>query len=175
MIGAAALGTLLVAGAAFAVAATRTKAEEALTSLTASLTSQPAAAQAARTQVAKAQDALERGAKARRAGDAAHADLLDELGLEWAVTAVDVARTAALEERAAQTEAETAELEARTKRALTLIEQTMARRGKAMQQLQALGVELAPGELETAPAASAAEAAPGKSTGKDSGKSEVQK
>lgn len=131
--------TFAVAGGA-AVAGSRTKAEEALSSVKA----EPSAAAVARLQVAKAEDALDRARAARQAGDATHADLLDDLALEWAVTAVDLARAAELEARAAEVEKETAELEARAKRALTLIEQTLARRGKAAEKLQALGVEPEP-------------------------------
>lgn len=138
-LGAATL-TLLAAGAAAAVASTRSKAEEALHAVSGN----PKAAQVARVQVAKARDALDRGGKARQAGDAPHADLLDELALEWAGAAVDLARAAELESRAAKIEKEAAEVEARAKRALSLIEQTVARRGKAVERLRELGVE--PGE-----------------------------
>lgn len=133
--------TLLAAGATAAVVSSaRSKAEEALATVTAS----PEAAQVARVQIAKAKDALERGDQARLAGDTAHAALLDELAFEWAGTAVDLARAAELEARAAEVEKQAAELEARAKRALTLIEQTVARRGKALRRLQELGVEPEP-------------------------------
>jgi hypothetical protein len=95
----------------------------------------------AREPIAKAQKALDRGADARKAGDTAHAAQLDALALEWAETGVDMARTAELENRASLIEKETAELEARAKRALSLIEQTVARRGRAREQLRELGVD----------------------------------
>lgn len=133
--------TLLAAGAAAAVvSSTRSNAEDALAAVTAN----PDAARVARVQVAKAKDALERGNQARLAGDTAHAALFDDLAFEWAGTAKALARAAELEARAAEVEKQAAELEARAKRALTLIEQTVARRGKALRRLQELGVEPEP-------------------------------
>lgn len=133
--------TLLAAGAAAAVvSSTRSKAEEALTAVAAN----PEAARVARVQIAKAKDALERGNQARLAGDTANAGLFDELAFEWAGTAKDLARAAELEAHAAEVEKQAAELEARGKRALTLIEQTVARRGKALRRLQELGVDPEP-------------------------------
>lgn len=129
---------LSLAAVAFAAGeASRDKAERAL----ASVKGDPKAAEVAKQPVAKAEKALERAADARKSGDTAHAAQLDALALEWAETSVDLARTAALESRAELAEKETAELEARAKRALSLIEQTVARRGRAREKLRELGVD----------------------------------
>ncbi len=152
MVGACA-GVLLAGGAA-AAAAQREKAEQALASLKAT----PEAAAVAKEPMAKAQKALDRGNDARKTGDTLHADQLDALALEWAGTSVDLARTAKLEADAEKLEAETADLEARAKRALSLIEQTVARRGRAREKLQELGVDVArTPEANTQPAPKAPE------------------
>jgi hypothetical protein len=132
------LGALLFAAVTAAAGeASRDKATRAL----ASVKSDEKAAAVASEPIAKAQKALDRGADARKSGDATHAAQLDALALEWAETSVDLARTAELERQASLAEKETAELEARAKRALSLIEQTVARRGRAREKLRELGVE----------------------------------
>ncbi len=127
----------LAAVAAAAGEAQRDKAAQAV----ASVKADEKAAAVAREPIAKAEKALERGADARKTGDTVHADQLDALALEWAETGVDMARTGELENRASLIEKETAELEARAKRALSLIEQTVARRGRARERLRELGVD----------------------------------
>lgn len=78
-----------------------------------------------------AKGALERAADARATGDKQHAQLLDALALEWADSAGDLTRTAALEQKAADVEAKAAELDAKSVRALAIIEEALARRGRA--------------------------------------------
>jgi len=78
-----------------------------------------------------AKSALERAADARATGDKQHAKLLDELALEWAEGAGDLTRSAALEQKAAELEAKSAELDAKAIRALAIIEEAVARRGRA--------------------------------------------
>lgn len=78
-----------------------------------------------------AKGALARAADARATGDKQHASLLDELALEWAESAGDLTRTAALEQKSAEVEAKAAELDAKAVRALAIIEEAIARRGRA--------------------------------------------
>jgi len=78
-----------------------------------------------------ARDALDRAADARATGDKQHAKLLDDLALEWAESAGDLTRTAALEQKSADLEAKAAELDAKAVRALAIIEEALARRGRA--------------------------------------------
>jgi len=78
-----------------------------------------------------AKGALERAADARATGDKQHAKLLDDLALEWAESAGDLTRSAALEQKSAELEAKAAELDAKSVRALAIIEEAVARRGRA--------------------------------------------
>ena len=94
-----------------------------------------------------AKSALERAADARATGDKQHAKLLDDLALEWAEGAGDLTRSAALEQKSAELEAKAAELDAKGVRALAIIEEAVARRGRA---------ELELNEQETAAPAPAA-------------------
>lgn len=74
----------------------------------------------------------------------------------WLQVAATLERAATLEKQAAQLESETTELEARSRRAATLVEQTEARRARAWARLKELG--LAP--QEGAPPSAAQESAP---------------
>lgn len=78
-----------------------------------------------------AKGALERAADARATGDKQHAKLLDALALEWAESASDLTRSATLEQKSAELEAKAAELDAKAVRALAIIEEAVARRGRA--------------------------------------------
>lgn len=85
--------------------------------------------------LAQARQALERASDARKAGDADHARLLDELALEWAQTAGDLVHTSKLEQESAKLEKEASEVEAKAVRALAIIEEAVARRGRVQQEL----------------------------------------
>jgi colicin import membrane protein len=86
----------------------------------------------------KAEDALHRADQARRSGDSPHAALLDGLGREWAETAQTLLLAQQAEQKAADLEGRTAELDAKTTRARALLEETVARRGRARSSLDAL-------------------------------------
>jgi hypothetical protein len=85
--------------------------------------------------VLEARRALERARGARAAGDPVHADLLDGLAREWAETARDVVRAAAVEQEASALESTVAELSTRAQRARALLEEDVARRGRAEAEL----------------------------------------
>lgn len=81
--------------------------------------------------VAKAKAAQQRAQSARGAGDLQHATQLDALALTWAKVAEDLVRTAQSEKKLAETQKAVAELEQKAVRTQALIEQTIARRGRA--------------------------------------------
>ena len=81
--------------------------------------------------VAKAKAAQQRAQSARGAGDLLHATELDTLALTWAKVADDLLRTAESEKKLAETQKAVAELEQKAVRTQALIEQTIARRGRA--------------------------------------------
>jgi hypothetical protein len=83
----------------------------------------------------KAEDALRRADQARRSGDSPHAALLDGLGREWAETAQTLLLAQQAERRAVDLERQTAELDSKTTRARALLEETVARRGRAQASL----------------------------------------
>jgi len=86
--------------------------------------------------VAKAKAAQQRAQSARGAGDLQHATELDSLALTWARVAEDLARTAESEKRLAEVQKAVADLEQKALRTQALIEQTIARRGRAEQNLK---------------------------------------
>ena len=81
--------------------------------------------------VAKAKAAQERARSARGAGDLKHATELDALALTWAKVADDLVRTAESEKKLSDVQKAVADLEQKAVRTQALIEQTIARRGRA--------------------------------------------
>lgn len=98
-----------------------------------------------------ARDALQRSADARASGDKQHAQLLDELALEWAQSAGDLTRAAALEQKSAELEAKAVELDAKAVRALAIIEEALARRGRAELELKEQESATKPATVEPRP------------------------
>jgi hypothetical protein len=88
--------------------------------------------------VAKAKAAQQRAQSARGAGDLQHATELDTLTLTWAQVADDLVRTAESEKKLADVQKAVADLEQKAVRTQALIEQTIARRGRAEQNLKTL-------------------------------------
>jgi hypothetical protein len=88
--------------------------------------------------VAKAKAAQQRAQNARGAGDLQHATELDALALTWAKVADDLVRTAESEKKLADVQKAVADLEQKAVRTQALIEQTIARRGRAEQNLKTL-------------------------------------
>lgn len=101
---------------------------------------------------ARARKALERAYNARSAGDAAHARMLDGLALEWAGTARDLLKAAAVEQTATAATEKSRESAQQVERARALLEETQARRGRAE-------AELARAEADAREAAQAAQKA----------------
>jgi hypothetical protein len=83
-----------------------------------------------------AQESLERAHGARAAGDAAHANMLEGLALEWAESARDLLHAASAEQAAASAADKAREAAVRAERARALLEETQARRGRADAELE---------------------------------------
>jgi chromosome segregation ATPase len=118
--------------------------------------------------LAKAKAAQQRAQSARGAGDLHHATELDALALTWAQVADDLLRTASAEKKLSDLQKQVADLEQKAVRTQALIEQTIARRGRAEQNLN--NAEVAK------PAAKAAASKPAAaSASKDSAPSKASK
>jgi len=109
-----------------------------------------------RAPVDEAKHALERAAGARKAGDVHHAELLEGLGREWAETARDLVRAVSVEADAGALENAAAEAGVGSERARALLEEAIARRGRAEAELEKLSADA--GLFPTKPASSAAPA-----------------
>ena len=107
--------------------------------------------------VAKTKAAQQRAQNARGSGDLQHATELDALALTWAQVADDLVRTAEAEKKLADLQKTVTDLEQKAVRTQALIEQTIARKGRAEQNL-AHEPEL--GGTKKAPAPSKPEAKP---------------
>ncbi|MEO6602999.1 MAG: hypothetical protein ABIQ16_24150, partial [Polyangiaceae bacterium] len=88
--------------------------------------------------VAKAKAAQQRALSARGAGDLQHGTELDALALSWAQVADDLRKAAAAEKQLADVQKGVSDLELKAVRTQALIEQTIARRGRAEQNLKSL-------------------------------------
>jgi hypothetical protein len=142
-----------LAGAAFAdPVSDKAVAEQILGSLAAPSDSSMQAA--LKAPIDEAKRALERAASARRSGDAHHAELLEGLGREWAETARDLARAIAVESDAGALETAAAEAGVASERSRALLEEAMARRGRAEAELEKLSADA--GLFPTRPASSSA-------------------
>jgi len=145
-----AVGLFLTAAVGYAASGSsaNTEAKQALAAIDTdlkSLVSEP---------VGKAETALKRAADARAAGDEKHALLLDDLALELAGTAADLIRSAELEKKASTEEQAASETEANAVRAVAIIEEAVARKGRAQDQLdqqKAAGVTEPPSAGEPKP------------------------
>ena len=105
--------------------------------------------------VAEARRALERAAGARRSGDARHAEQLEGLAREWAETAKDVVRAAAVEADAGALDLAARDARVKSERARTLLEESIARRGRAEAELAKLTADAGLFPTQPPPATSA--------------------
>ncbi len=88
--------------------------------------------------IAKAKDALKRSDNARGAGDTKHGDMLDAVGHQWAEVAHDVTRAVAIEAELEKVNAAVTDAETKVVRGRALLEETVARKGRAKSQLEQL-------------------------------------
>jgi hypothetical protein len=86
----------------------------------------------------EARKALERANGARSAGDAVHAEQLEALACEWAMVARDMVRTALVEGDAGALQLALGDATVQAERARALLEEAIARRGRAMAELSKL-------------------------------------
>jgi hypothetical protein len=115
----------------------------------------PAPEAIARNPLDEARRALERAAGARRSGDVRHAELLEGLAREWAEIARDVVRAASVEADAGALEVAAADAGLRAERARALLEESIARRGRAGAELDKLTADAGLFPTKPAPAGSA--------------------
>jgi hypothetical protein len=90
--------------------------------------------------ISKAKAAQQRAQNARGSGDLQHATELDALALTWAQVADDLVRAATAEKQLADLQKTVTDLEQKAIRTQALIEQTIARKGRAEQNLANEGV-----------------------------------
>jgi len=89
----------------------------------------------------RGRNALTRAERARAAGQHARAQLLEALALQLAQAGTDLVRAVTAERSLRKVERRTSDVERRAMRAQALLEQTVARRGRAAEQLQAVEKE----------------------------------
>ena len=101
-----------------------------------------------------AQEALTRADSAAAAEEATvrgTAEALTQVALEWALLRKELAELDALENESVQAQRQLQELDAQLKREQAYLEETEARRGRALAELQDLGIAPAPTAGEQAP------------------------
>jgi hypothetical protein len=96
----------------------------------------PEARRIAQDPLAKAKAAQQRAQNAHGAGDLQHATELDTLALTWAEVAGDLARATESEKKLEDLQNAVSALEQKAVRTQALLEQTIARRGRAEQNLK---------------------------------------
>ncbi|HEY3593617.1 MAG TPA: hypothetical protein VGL13_07080, partial [Polyangiaceae bacterium] len=95
---------------------------------------------------------LERATGARLAGDVRQGELLEGLAREWAETARDLVRAAKTESEAAEVQTRAAQAAVRAERQRALLEEAIARRGRAEVELERITGD---GGAKAVPSASA--------------------
>ena len=96
--------------------------------------------------VARARRALRRAEDVRAAGDQHHGLMLEALALEWAEAAEALTRAAEIERQAVLMERKLSRAETKAIRAKALVEETLARRGRAQKKLEQLERGSTPGK-----------------------------
>jgi hypothetical protein len=130
-----ALVVLMVSGIAFGARGDdRTRAEAAI----ARVKQDSAHARLAHEPLSQAERALRRADDARAANDTTHPQELEALAREWAETSVDLVRAAEAEKKLSEVQKEIADVETKTTRARALLEESIARRGRAQAKLDEL-------------------------------------
>ncbi len=98
----------------------------------------PAHARLANEPIRQAEHALRRADETRAAGDKVHPPELEAMAREWAEAGVDLVRAAEAEKKLSDVQHEVADIETKTTRARALLEETIARRGRAQANLDEL-------------------------------------
>ncbi|MBK7581732.1 MAG: DUF4398 domain-containing protein [Myxococcales bacterium] len=113
--------------------------EQALAAL-GTLEGNPAHARLAHEPITSAKRALTRADEARASGDMKHAPELEALAREHAETASDLVRAAEAEKKRGDAQKQLSDAETQLSRAKALLEETLARRGRAQAKLEGLEV-----------------------------------
>jgi colicin import membrane protein len=146
-LGTAGAALILAVGAALAPMAIgqplsdKAAAQQILTEMAHPLASSSAEPALTRAPIEEAKRALDRAAGARRSGDVRHAEMLEGLAREWAETARDVVRAVAVEADAGALEMAAADAGIRAERSRALLEEAIARRGRAEAELEKLSTD----------------------------------
>lgn len=98
----------------------------------------PAHARLAHEPLTQAERALRRADEARAASDPTHPPQLETLAREWAEAGVDLVRAAEAEKKLNDVQKQIADVETKTTRARALLEESIARRGRAQAKLDEL-------------------------------------
>jgi hypothetical protein len=98
----------------------------------------PAHARLAHEPMTQAERALRRADEARAASDTKHPPQLESLAREWAEAGVDLVRAAEAEKKLNDVQKQIADVETKTTRARALLEESIARRGRAQAKLDEL-------------------------------------
>jgi hypothetical protein len=106
----------------------------------ASTSSKPASSQVGARAEAEAKKAKRRSDEAAQAGKPLIAERLTSLAATWSKVAAHERRAAELEAEAKETEKKVLELRANAKKAVSLLDQTEARRSRALARLMELGL-----------------------------------
>lgn len=101
--------------------------------------------------VAKAKKALDRATSARGGGDVRGGEMLEGLAREWAETARDVLRASAAEADAGAVQAAAADAGVQAERARALLEEAIARKGRAEAELERIVGDAGAPPRETPP------------------------
>jgi len=101
--------------------------------------------------IAEATSALKRAEEFRANKDLAHAELAEDLALEWALTARETVAAVESEREADDNAVQAVEATTKADRARTLLEEAIARRGKLQAKLDELDAELAQKALDGGP------------------------
>jgi|HubBroStandDraft_1064217.scaffolds.fasta_scaffold128070_2 hypothetical protein len=86
--------------------------------------------------IAHAQDALERGARMRAAGDELHASEADALARQWAETGREILRAVQTEAKATELRKRALETEAEVAKTREIVEEVIARTGRLRAQIE---------------------------------------
>lgn len=110
------------------------------------------ALEAAAHAIGESKKALARAVELRNVGDVPRAELSEDAALEWALAARDLVRAIELERKADEQAAAATSASSKAARARTLLEESIAKRAKLQQELDALDKEVEARALDAGPA-----------------------
>ncbi|MBI2389408.1 MAG: hypothetical protein HYV09_07410 [Deltaproteobacteria bacterium] len=102
--------------------------------------------------IGESKKALSRAGELRNVGDVARAEVAEDAALEWALAARDLVKGIELERKADEQAAAATSASSKATRARTLLEESIAKRAKLQQELDALDKEAEARALDAGPA-----------------------